>query len=183
MWRIFQLNKHLTRPGHPWSKFGTGSKVSLTEAARSAKSRAAKLPMDKPSLSDLQSGASPAPSPIPSRIASPAPSVNSTNSENDADGGSMGRETRRRLIEWWSKEYGAERMTLTIVGKGSCRSFLERVYADFSTKDPLDELTRMATLLFSPIQNRGQDPTPLILEHPFGQDERGVCLPQIRSAF
>lgn len=118
MWRIFQVNKHLTRPGHPWRKFGTGNKASLTEAARSAKSRPVKLPGEKPPLSDLQNGASPAPSPIPSRIASPAPSVNSANSENDADGGFVGRETRRRLIEWWSKEYCASRMSLTVVGKG-----------------------------------------------------------------
>lgn len=29
--------------------------------------------------------------------------------------------------------------------------------------------------MFSPILNRGQDPEPLITEHPFGNDERGVC--------
>ena len=60
-----------------------------------------------------------APSPIPSRVASPAPSVSSAaSSENESDGGSVGRETRKRLIEWWSKEYCASRMTLTVVGKG-----------------------------------------------------------------
>src|ERR1700730_15243960 len=30
IWRIFQVNKHLTKPGHVWSKFGSGNKVSLT---------------------------------------------------------------------------------------------------------------------------------------------------------
>jgi insulysin len=33
-WRIFQLNKHLSRPGHVWSKFGSGNKDTLTKAAR-----------------------------------------------------------------------------------------------------------------------------------------------------
>ncbi|KAL5511367.1 STE23_2 [Sanghuangporus vaninii] len=158
MWRIFQLTKHLTRPGHPWKKFGTGNKATLTEAARSAKARSGNLPAEKPSLNNFLNGngnASTLPSPIPSRIASPAPSVNSTNSENEADGGSVGRETRRRLIEWWSKEYCAGRMSLVIIGKES-----------------LDDLARMAAVMFSPIRNRQQDPLPLILEHPFGNDER-----------
>ncbi|EJD02194.1 insulin-degrading enzyme [Fomitiporia mediterranea MF3/22] len=162
MWRIFQLNKHLTRPGHPWKKFGTGNKATLTEAARTLKPRSGNLPADKPSISDLVNGngsVSAVPSPIPSRMASPAPSVNSTNSENDADGGSVGRETRRRLIEWWSKEYCASRMSLTVIGKES-----------------LDELAHMAAVMFAPIKNRGQDPAPLILEHPFGKDERGSII-------
>ena len=30
----------------------------------------------------------------------------------------IGREVRERLIEWWSKEYCAGRMTLAVVGKG-----------------------------------------------------------------
>lgn len=36
----------------------------------------------------------------------------------DADGGLVGRETRRRLVEWWSKEYCASRMRLCIIGQG-----------------------------------------------------------------
>lgn len=54
-------------------------------------------------------------------MASPAPSIasaKSTNSETESDGGSVGREVRRRLVEWWSKEYCASRMRLAIVGKG-----------------------------------------------------------------
>lgn len=122
MWRIFQLNKHLTRPGHPWNKFGTGNKQTLTEAARKLKATKSSGGHEKPSLSEYISGNSSAvPSPIPSRMASPAPSVSSTSSESDADGGMVGRETRRRLIEWWSKEYCASRMSLTMIGRGNAK--------------------------------------------------------------
>ncbi|OBZ78124.1 Insulin-degrading enzyme [Grifola frondosa] len=34
--RVFQLNKNLSIPGHPWTKFGTGNLESLTDAARRA---------------------------------------------------------------------------------------------------------------------------------------------------
>lgn len=125
MWRIFQLNKHLSQPGHPWRKFGTGNRKTLTEAARSQKARPSNVPTDKPSLSDLINGngsISALPSPIPSRVASPVPSVSSQSSENEADGGVVGRETRRRLIEWWSKEYCASRMSLVLIGKGKSGS-------------------------------------------------------------
>jgi len=40
--------------------------------------------------------------------------------------------------------------------------------------EPLDELADMVSTLFSPIKNRGQDPLPVILDHPFGQKEMGV---------
>lgn len=36
----------------------------------------------------------------------------------DGDGGPVGREVRRRLIEWWEQQYCAGRMTLAVVGKG-----------------------------------------------------------------
>ena len=50
-WRIFQLNKHLTKPGHPWHKFGSGNRASLTEAARSLISSADLImPMESRSL-------------------------------------------------------------------------------------------------------------------------------------
>lgn len=41
--------------------------------------------------------------------------------------------------------------------------------------ESLDELTELAATLFSPVLNRGQDSAPLILDHPFGKDEMGVC--------
>ncbi|RXW22316.1 hypothetical protein EST38_g3526 [Candolleomyces aberdarensis] len=153
MWRIFQLNKHLSKPGHVWSKFGSGNRDSLTKAARDLKANGI-LVENKPSRPvSLQ------PTPTPSRIPSPAPSTSSAVSDTDADGGAVGRETRRRLVEWWSKEYCASRMRLCIIGKES-----------------LDELSSLASSLFSPIPNRGVDPLPMINDHPFGADEKGTLV-------
>ena len=36
----------------------------------------------------------------------------------EGDGGAVGREVRKMLIEWWEKQYCAGRMTLAVVGKG-----------------------------------------------------------------
>lgn len=43
--------------------------------------------------------------------------------------------------------------------------------------ESLDELTDLAVKFFSPIANRGQAPAPVIPQHPFGENERGVCIP------
>jgi insulysin len=116
MWRIFQLGKHLSVQGHPWRKFGSGNRESLSDAAKHLKAKGRLDPQN------TQNGHL-APSPIPSRLSSPAPSISSTDSsEGEADGGAIGRETRRRLIEWWSKEYCASRMRLCILGNGECPS-------------------------------------------------------------
>lgn len=108
MWRIFQLNKHLTKPNHPWKKFGSGNRDSLSKAAKDIQE---KTRLSANSISENQAPAS-------SPIISLTSSESSANSELDADGGAVGRETRRRLVEWWSKEYCASRMRLSIVGKG-----------------------------------------------------------------
>ena len=42
--------------------------------------------------------------------------------------------------------------------------------------DSLDRLSELAATLFSPIPNRGQVPLPSIPDHPFGPDEKGVCV-------
>ncbi|KAJ8522379.1 hypothetical protein ONZ45_g1033 [Pleurotus djamor] len=157
MWRIFQLNKHLSRPGHVWSKFGSGNRESLSQAGRDLK---AKGRLTNGNSSRVDSAVSSVvTSPIPSRIGSPAPSVASSGSESEADGGAIGRETRRRLIEWWSKEYCASRMRLCLIGSES-----------------LDDLSNLASKLFSPIPNRGRDPLPMITEHPFGENESGTLV-------
>lgn len=160
-WRIFQLNKTLSKVGHPWSKFGTGNRATLTAAGREAKAKG------KLSTNTLVNGSeavksdsiSKEPSPRASRTPSPTPSGSSANSESDADGGSIGRETRRRLIEWWSKEYCASRMELCVIGR-----------------EPLEELAAMVSKLFSPIPNRGQGPSPIIDDHPFGPNETGTLV-------
>lgn len=106
VWRIFQLNKHLSKPGHVWSKFGTGNRDSLSRAARELKAQGKLNGVATSKDSSLST------SPSSSRIPSPAPS------ENDIDGGAVGRETRRRLMQWWAEEYCASRMNLCILGKG-----------------------------------------------------------------
>ncbi|KAJ7311450.1 Metalloenzyme, LuxS/M16 peptidase-like protein, partial [Mycena albidolilacea] len=150
MWRIFQLSKHLSVPGHPWRKFGSGNRESLSEAAKRLKA--------KGRLENTQNGHLAA-SPIPSRLSSPAPSVSSADSEAEADGGAVGRETRRRLIEWWSKEYCASRMRLCILGNES-----------------LDDLANLASKLFSPILNRGGGPLPIVTTSPIGPDDKGTLV-------
>ncbi|KAG6854734.1 hypothetical protein C0991_002448 [Blastosporella zonata] len=151
MWRIFQLNKHLSKEGHPWNKFGSGNKDSLSKAAKILKSNGLLVEADSAShpTSDTHS-------PNSSRRSSPVPSVNN---ETEADGGAIGRETRRRLVEWWSQEYCASRMRLCVIGKES-----------------LDELSEVVSTLFSPIPNRGRDALPMIPDHPFGPNEKGTIM-------
>ena len=121
MWRIFQLNKHLSKDGHVWSKFGSGNRESLSKAGRDLKAKG-KLngsATPNPTSTNTSATTSPISSRFPSRIPSPVPSVASAASETDADGGTVGRETRRRLVEWWTKEYCASRMSLCVIGKGT----------------------------------------------------------------
>lgn len=133
VWRIFQLNKHLTKEGHVWNKFGSGNKETLTRVGREAKAVEAAERKRVAAESTVNGNGNgfltPNASAAPSRIPSPAPSVNSAISEvGEADGGLVGRETRRRLIEWWSKEYCASRMRLCVIGKGKpiCSLFGEQ---------------------------------------------------------
>ncbi len=115
IWRIFQVNKHLSKEGHPWRKFGSGNKESLSKVGRDLKSKGL---INGNGVVKSANG-SLAPTPNDSRAGSPAPSVSSSaNSEMEGDGGVVGRETRRRLLEWWSQEYCAGRMRLCVIGKG-----------------------------------------------------------------
>ncbi|OCH85237.1 LuxS/MPP-like metallohydrolase [Obba rivulosa] len=77
----------------------------------------------------------------------------------EGDGGAVGRETRRRLVEWWREQYCAGRMTLAVLGRES-----------------LDELTDVVAPLFSPIVNRGLDPRPIIKEPFWGPSEMGTII-------
>ncbi|KAI0282121.1 Metalloenzyme, LuxS/M16 peptidase-like protein [Russula aff. rugulosa BPL654] len=161
IWRIYQLNKHLTKPGHVWSKFGSGSKVSLTSAARKMMEGGTKKKGTDgiASLQDIGKISSSE----SSLVSSSSTSLNSTSSlESGDDGGPIGRETRRRLVEWWSREYCAGRMRLCVIGK--------------DLEDSLDHLSDLAADLFSPIPNYGQNPLPSIADHPFGPDEKGTLV-------
>jgi insulysin len=79
--------------GHPWRKFGTGSKESLLESARR------------------------------STKAFPAENDNSdSNSGTELDGGAAGRFLRSKLIEWWKSQYCARRMKAAILGSSEFNS-------------------------------------------------------------
>ncbi|KAF9651581.1 LuxS/MPP-like metallohydrolase [Thelephora ganbajun] len=72
----------------------------------------------------------------------------------DGDGGPVGRETRRRLIEWVEQQYCSGRMTLAILGQES-----------------LDTLTEITMRLFSSVPNRGLIRRPLIKDDPWTEDQ------------
>ncbi len=114
VWRIFQVNKHLSKDDHPWRKFGSGNKDSLSQVGKDLK---AKGLLNGDGIMKSADG-SLAATPDESRALAPASSVSAAISESEGDGGVVGRETRRRLVEWWSKEYCAGRMRLCVVGKG-----------------------------------------------------------------
>lgn len=91
--RIYQIDKTLSLPGHPWRKFGTGNVDSLTEAAKKKlEEEGIENKTDKP----------------------------------DGDGGPVGREVRRRLLEWWEQQYCASRMSLAVIGKGKRSQSIKR---------------------------------------------------------
>ena len=118
LWRIYQLNKHLSKPGHPFSKFGSGNIESLSRAAKELHSKG----LLKNDPSDKSAGGSLFATPTSTRPPSPDSSVSSS-TESTGDGGVIGREIRRRLVEWWTGAYSANRMRLCVIGKGAfCRA-------------------------------------------------------------
>lgn len=91
----------------------------------------------------------------------------------DGDGGPVGRETRRRLIEWVEQQYCSGRMTLAILGRGTYDTFT--VYkTTHSTLESLDTLTEITVRLFSSIPNRGLIGRPLIMDDPWTEDQQQV---------
>ncbi|KAH7107595.1 Metalloenzyme, LuxS/M16 peptidase-like protein [Auriculariales sp. MPI-PUGE-AT-0066] len=150
-WRLFQMSKSLSKPGHVWSKFGSGNMLSLTAAAKAASA------LERRSASTTD-GLAPSNSvtPLTSRMPSPVPSFAS---ETDADGGSVGRETRRRLVEWWETHYCPTRMNLVVLGK-----------------ECFDDLAALVVENFSPIVNRGLAPVKPIPELPWGPDQVGTII-------
>ncbi|EJD07221.1 insulin-degrading enzyme [Fomitiporia mediterranea MF3/22] len=124
VWRINQIECDLARPGHPFRKFNVGCKETLTQAGWSKGDRS---------------------------------SNKTTDAKQDKNPGidtAKGLETRRRVIEWWEKEYCASRMKLAVVGKES-----------------LDDLARLVTKFYSPVKNRGVDPLPKVPDDPYGKNE------------
>ncbi|KAG9103374.1 Insulinase (Peptidase M16) [Ceratobasidium sp. 370] len=144
IWRLHQLNKALSKPDHPWTKFGSGNRESLTAISRQ-KAHPELVPQGlSESLAISQ-----APSPSPSEVGK----------DETGDGGAAGRETRRRLVEWWEAHYSSERMKLVVLGKES-----------------LDELSEMVVREFSAVKNRNIGRTPLMLENPRGAEHNGIIV-------
>ncbi|EJD07222.1 insulin-degrading enzyme [Fomitiporia mediterranea MF3/22] len=138
--RISEVEGSLARRGHPFGKFDFGNKETLTQAGWATKNRS-KSTLTKADRRDK------------TREGQVSTSNDSTVSkENDDTKGAL--ETRRRLIEWWKKEYCAGRMKLALVGKES-----------------LDDLARFVTKYFSPVKNRGLDPLPKVPDDPYGKNE------------
>ncbi|KAL0572984.1 metalloprotease [Marasmius crinis-equi] len=126
--RYFQLEKHLSKAGHPYRKFGTGNWDALRKAAKQLKEEG-KLPEEE------------------------------GDSDDSPDGGPVGREVRRRLVEWWKTEYCAGRMHLCVLGRES-----------------LDELSEIVSTLFSPVENRQADPLPSLSDSTLGPKEKGTIV-------
>jgi insulysin len=80
----------------------------------------------------------------------------------DGDGGPAGRETRRRLLEWYEKEYCASRMSLAVIGKQT-----------------LDELTELTLKFFNDVKTRNVPvpipPNEVKLVSPWTAEQEGVC--------
>lgn len=92
----------------------------------------------------------------------------------DGDGGPVGMETRRRLIEWVEQQYCSGRMTLAILGQGGCVYSSWKDNTVYSPPEPLDTLTEVAARLFSSIPNRGLVRRPLITDDPWAEDQQRV---------
>lgn len=168
---MFQVNKHLSKPGHPWRKFGTGNIESLSRAAKELHKKGL-LKENSAAQLDTVSASN---TPVTSRPDTPTSSAPSS-VELEGDGGVVGREIRRRLIEWWKAEYSANRMRLCVVGKGKRVATFHSVKIFIMPLEPLDELSDIVSTLFSPILNKPVEALPLIKDHPFGPDEMGVSI-------
>jgi insulysin len=87
--------------------------------------------------------------------------------DSEVDGGPAGRETRRRLIEWWETHYCTNRMRLVLVGRGNARFFIWFGYSQIGRTESLDSLASMAASNFSSIPNRALDRSPLVNSPPW----------------
>lgn len=87
-WRSWQLQKHLSKEGHIWRKFG-GNIETLSKSVREDGNKCS---------SSTTAGQV---------------------EELEDDGGIVGQKIRSRLVEWWTREYSANRMHLCVVGTGT----------------------------------------------------------------
>ncbi len=119
MWRSYQVTKALSRPGHPYAKFGSGNLHSLTYAGRTMRGQLELTSEPAPTQGGINS--------VPTGASGDAEA-----SLEGEDGGIVGRETRRRLVEWWETHYSASNMNLAVIGKGLKYSMMARRTTDAS---------------------------------------------------
>ena len=104
---------------HPWVKFGTGHRGSLSAYGR----KVAQASMAEHAAEQTDAKIDSGDANIDANLGvvgpvDPSDPLPPLTSESEPDGGPVGRETRRRLVEWWQKEYCAGRMKLAILGRG-----------------------------------------------------------------
>ena len=117
--RAFLVLKALSRPGHPYTKFDTGNLHSLTYAGRIMEKQPDLTPASAPTHGSINN--------VP-----PEASDDAEVSLQGEDGGIVGQETRRRLVEWWKTHYSASNMNLAIIGKGLKTLIMARSTTDVS---------------------------------------------------
>lgn len=170
MWRLFQLDKGLSKDGARWAKFGSGNWESLMQRERNSPQDAkAAEPDDVHPNGHL-------PTAIENGTAIVEPAGNGVNE--------AGREVRAILLDWYAKHYSANRMTLAVYGKGALESLHMKIFplvhgSSLDLETP-DELTAIITELFSPVPDRKllplyteSSPVPP-LNSPWGAAEEGV---------
>ena len=91
-WRVAQLERHLSSDGHIWRKFGTGNTQTLLG----------------PDVQEPTSAEAPM-------------AVDSSDDTAQTPCSEAGLELRRRVMDWWSTYYCANRMCLAVLGKGKCK--------------------------------------------------------------
>ena len=130
-WRMFQLSKFLSRADHQWRKFGSGNKESLLSAGKALEATMPPMEIEvkekgQASLAIPNGNAMDVDGILAQDPSTPVSgAVSGTSSPGlPSDGGVAGRETRRRLVEWWEKQYCASRMKLVVLGKGWSFSFI-----------------------------------------------------------
>ena len=144
-WRVAQLERHLSSDGHIWRKFGTGNTQTLLG----------------PDAQEPTSAEAPV-------------AVDSADDTAQTPCSEAGLELRRRVMDWWSTYYCANRMCLAILGKGRCKgTHLCRNTLNFRSES-LDDLSNVAAKLFSPVKNHALQPIVPIRGHPLGPEKCGV---------
>ncbi|CAL1713919.1 unnamed protein product [Somion occarium] len=134
--RVSQVERHLSKQGHPWRKFENGTKESLIQA---------------PCRMEAKGSFSCIPPPVDGSV-SGSPSLIDIEDGTKLTEDSYIQEARRRVIEWWNNEYDANRMRLCVIGKESVEylsDLISRLFSPIATRN-LDPLPIMSVHPYGP---------------------------------